>query len=229
MTLVDNQSVLEKARHQEVSVSHRHGKTSIQMAYFRDHISDTALTGVGEISGDYGNVLPDAYSGTFAYDGGSLDTNGMRVVVERQLPNGITAGVDYAFGGVLALAENNVPLNETRSQIGQSYRSAVTVKIAGSMPRAKTQWMASYKWMNPGALTAVDLFNAGPGQSDPFLNIFIRQPLPGMGFIPVKMEALLDLRNLLAQGYHPVLGPDGETVYLVEAARSVRGGFAFVF
>ena len=229
MTLVDNQSVLEKARHQEVSVSHRHGKTSIQMAYFRDHISDTALTGVGEISGDYGNVLPDAYSGTFAYDGGILDTNGMRVVVERQLPNGITAGVDYAFGGVLALAENNVPLNETRSQIGQSYRSAVTVKLAGSMPRAKTQWMASYKWMNPGALTAVDLFNAGPGQSDPFLNIFIRQPLPGMGFIPVKMEALLDLRNLLAQGYHPVLGPDGETVYLVEAARSVRGGFAFVF
>jgi len=229
MTLVDQQSVLEKARHQEMSLSHRAGKTSIQLAYFRDHIFDTALTGVGELSGDYGSILPDVYSGTFAYNGGNLDTNGIRCVVERQLPNGITATVDYAFGGVLSLTEDNVHLNDARSQMEKDYRSSVAVKIAGSLPRTKTTWLASYKWMNPGALTPVDLFNSGPGQTDPYLNFFFRQPLPGSGFMPVKMEALLDIRNLLAQGYHPVVGPDGETVYLVQAARSVRGGFAFVF
>jgi hypothetical protein len=43
------------------------------------------------------------------------------------------------------------------------------------------------------------------------------------------MEAMLDLRNLLAQGYVPVMGQDGRTVYLVQSARSVRGGLAFVF
>jgi hypothetical protein len=73
------------------------------------------------------------------------------------------------------------------------------------------------------------MFNASAGQSDPFLNIYVRQPLPGTGFFPVHMEAMLDLRNLLAQGYVPVMGQDGHTVYLVQSARSVRGGLAFVF
>jgi hypothetical protein len=38
-----------------------------------------------------------------------------------------------------------------------------------------------------------------------------------------------DLRNLLAQGYVPVLGSDGHTVYLVQSARAVSGGVAFTF
>jgi len=43
------------------------------------------------------------------------------------------------------------------------------------------------------------------------------------------MELLLDVRNLLAQGYVPVMGSDGRTLYLVQSARSVRGGLAFSF
>ena len=43
------------------------------------------------------------------------------------------------------------------------------------------------------------------------------------------MDALVDLRNLLAQGYLPLMGPDGRTVYLVQSARSLRGGVAFTF
>ena len=48
-------------------------------------------------------------------------------------------------------------------------------------------------------------------------------------FLPGKMEAIIDLRNLLAEGYVPVIGQDGQTVYLVQSARSVRGGVAFTF
>jgi hypothetical protein len=43
------------------------------------------------------------------------------------------------------------------------------------------------------------------------------------------MDALIDLRNLLAQGYVPVMGQDGRTVYLVQSARAIRGGVAFTF
>jgi hypothetical protein len=80
--------------------------------------------------------------------------------------------------------------------------------------------------VNGTSLTPVDMFNASAGQSDPYLNIFIRQPIPCLGG---RMEALIDIRNLLAQGYIPVVGQDGETVYLVDSARSVRGGVAFTF
>ena len=72
------------------------------------------------------------------------------------------------------------------------------------------------------------MFDASAGQTDPYFNLFIRQPLPHP-LLPGKMEALVDLRNLLAQGYVPVIGPDGRTVYLVQSARSVRGGLAFMF
>jgi len=95
------------------------------------------------------------------------------------------------------------------------------------VPRAHTQWIASYRWVNGSAITPVDMFNASPGQSDPFLNVFIRQPIPNI--LSGRMEALIDVRNLLAQGYVPVLGQDGQTVYLVQSARSVRGGVAFTF
>jgi hypothetical protein len=70
------------------------------------------------------------------------------------------------------------------------------------------------------------MFNASPGSSDPYLNLFVRQPLPTHGG---HIEAVIDLRNLLAQGYVPVLGQDGQTVYLVQAARSVRAGVTFSF
>jgi hypothetical protein len=43
------------------------------------------------------------------------------------------------------------------------------------------------------------------------------------------MEAVVDIRNLLAEGYVPVMGQDGHTVYLVQAGRAVRGGLAFTF
>jgi len=75
----------------------------------------------------------------------------------------------------------------------------------------------------------VDMFNASPGQGDAFLNLFVRQPIPTMGFLPAHMEALIDLRNLLAQGYVPVMGQDGQTVYFVQSARSVRGGVTITF
>ncbi len=43
------------------------------------------------------------------------------------------------------------------------------------------------------------------------------------------MEFILDVRNLLAQGYVPVMGQDRHTLYLVQSARSARGGVAFSF
>ena len=98
--------------------------------------------------------------------------------------------------------------------------------MSGTVGRTRTRWIASYRWINDPALTPVDMFNASPGQSDPYLNLFIRQPIPTLGG---HMEAFIDLRNLLAQGYVPVLGQDGQTVYLVDSARSIRGGVAFTF
>ena len=220
---------LEKAHHQEISVSRRFGNNNIQVAYYTDQIRNIVLTGAGDPSSYSDDVLPDVYSGTFSYAGGGLSTTGMRVVAQRKFSDDLTATVDYSTGGVIMLRAPVSTWQSVASTLGSDRQHAIGAKIAGRIPHCSTRLVASYKWNSGKALSAVDQFNASPGQMDPYLSLFIRQPLPGPSFIPGKMEALLDVRNLLAQGYIPVLGLDGRTLYLVQSARAVRGGLAFTF
>src|SRR5215475_8863110 len=220
---------LERARHQEVSVSRRIGKNNMQVAYYSDHVTNTVLTGVGMANAESGELLPDVDSGTFSYQGTNLDTNGLRVVLQRKMTSDLTATLDFAYGGVLDLTEPDIELNQARQSLTTVRRHAVTAKFDGKLPGCRTHWTTSYGWVSGRGLTQVDMFNASAGQTDPYLNVFLRQPLPGFSFLPVHMEAMLDLRNLMAQGYVPVMGTDGRTVYLVQSARSVRGGVAFTF
>jgi hypothetical protein len=229
VSMLNYATKVEHARHQEVSLSHRMGKNSVQVAAFTDHILDPALTGTGEVSSVGGFLLPDLSSGTFSYAGRNLDTNGMRIVLQHKFSADLAATLDYAFGGVLDLTHPDVSLQDAQGFITTQRRHSLAAKFSGTAPRTHTRWIATYRWIDGPALTPVDMFNSSPGQSDPFLNVFIRQPLPNLGFLNGHMEAIIDLRNLLAQGYIPVLGQDGQTVYLVQSARSVRGGFAFTF
>jgi hypothetical protein len=228
MSLAGDNPLLERAHHQEISVSHRMGKTKVQTAVYYDNIADTMLTGVGDASGEVGNVLPDVYSETFSYAGGTLRTSGLRLVVQRALPAGLTGTMDYAYGGVLEVAPNT-SWYDLPGSLRRARRQAVTGKMSGVTPKLKTRWIASYRWINGPAVTPVDMFDASPGQAGAYWNFFIRQPLPGSMFLVNHVEALLEVDNLLAQGYVPVVGKDGRTLYLVQSPRTLRGGLGFSF
>ncbi|MGC1449067.1 MAG: carboxypeptidase-like regulatory domain-containing protein, partial [Candidatus Sulfotelmatobacter sp.] len=89
---------MESAHHQELSLSHRIGKTNVQFAVFSDRVGDPALTGTGEVTAAGGFLLPDMTSGTFSYAGKTLDTNGLRIVLQRKFSADLTGTIDYAFG-----------------------------------------------------------------------------------------------------------------------------------
>jgi hypothetical protein len=229
VSMVERGAVLQKARHQEISLSHRMRNTRLQLAAYSDNINNTALTGAGDLDAPMAEVLPDIYSGTFTYNAGRLNTDGVRVVVQQKLLPDLTATLNYSWGGVLDLTDSDVALPRVHSSVHREWRHSVGAKLAGTVPGAHTHWATSYRVANQKSLTPVDMFDCSPGQMDPYWNLFIRQPIPGTGFLPGRMEALVDLRNLLAQGYVPVIGRDGRTLYLVQSARAVRGGLAFVF
>jgi hypothetical protein len=233
VSLQDFASKIERAHHQELNLSRRIGNTNVQLAVFSDRVGDTVLTGAGQVTSAGGFLLPDLYSGTFSYAGGTLDTPGFRAVLQHKFSSDLTATLDYAWGGTLNLSQSDVAqpiaLQDAQQAISTVRRHALAAKFNGTVPRLRTRWIASYRWVNGQALTPVDMFNVSPGQSDPFLSFFVRQPIPNIGFLTGHMEALIEVRNLLAQGYVPVVGQDGQTVYLVQAARSVRGGLAFSF
>lgn len=226
------QPQLERATHHELAFSRKLGKkTNLQAAIYQDSFRRTALNGLGDVE-DLDNAvdqfLPDVYSSTFFFTGRDFSTNGVRLVAQHKIAESFIATMDYAYGGALTV------LNPGENLDGAIMRPvrhhALTGKMSGMIPGPKTRWIASYKWTSgDGAVTSVDAFNNSAGQSDPYLNIFIRQPIPGTGFLPGRMEALIDVRNLLAQGYVPMIGGDGRTLYLVQSPRAFRGGVAFNF
>ena len=222
-------SAIERAHHQELALSHREGNTNMQVAFYSDRLRDPALTGVGEFSSSTGDVLPDVYSGTFTYEGRNLDTHGVRLVLERKLASDVTATADYSYGGVLDLKGGTPTLQEVREQSVTRNRHVLSGKLSGTAPHTKTRWIASYGFESGRSLTPVDMFNASAGQADPFFDVFLRQPVRCGKALAGHMDVVVEIRNLLAQGYVPVFGQDGRTVYLVQSARAVRGGLAFNF
>src|SRR5258708_18727124 len=102
----------------------------------------------------------------------------MRVVREGRVLSDLTATLDYAYGGVLDLSRPDVQLQDAREWIRTEKRQAVAAKFSGTLPKAKTRWIASYRYTGGHALTPVDWFNVSAGPSPPYLIPFIRQPIP---------------------------------------------------
>ncbi len=151
VSLANFSTKLESAHHQELNVSRRIGRNSIQVAVFSDRVDNTALLGTGSVTAVSGDLLPDAYSGTFTYAGDTLSARGLRVVLERKLSSDVTATLDYAYGGVLDLARPDVDIQEAKQWITTQRRHALAAKFKGTIPRTHTQWIASYRWINgPG-------------------------------------------------------------------------------
>ena len=221
---------VERDVHHEVSVSHRLGSNKLQLAVFSDTVHNAALTGTGaSFTSDTNALIGDPYSGIFTYNGGNMHTQGVRAVYSRPVAHGVDATVDYAYGGVLTAPESLVQISQTSTSLVTTKRHSAAAKLSGTTPGTKTKVIASYRWLSGSSLTPVDMFNASAGQTDPYLSFFIRQPLPAMHLLPNGLEALVDVRNLLAQGYRPVLSADGSTVYLVQGTRVIRAGLAFNF
>ena len=114
-------------------------------------------------------------------------------------------------------------MQQVQQWISTERRHALAAKFSGTVNRTHTRWIASYRWMDGPALTPVDMFNASPGQSDPYLNVFIRQPIPAMGG---RIEALQELN---ADGI-PLVGVDVSGAFLqgihLPGARLSRSNFS---
>src|SRR5262249_8377454 len=207
MALANGNPEVESAAHHEISVSRRMGETKVQLAAFLDRVHNLVLTGAGDPTSYSDDVLPDVYSGTFSYGyAPGVSSAGMRVVVQREITKELTATADYSTGQVVSASDSPATWQMLSHSLSRSREHSIGAKLYGYIPSSGTRWIASYKWTSGNALSAVDAFNASPGQMDPYLSIFIRQPLPCASFIPARMDALLDVRNLLAQGYMPVMG-----------------------
>ena len=92
-----------------------------------------------------------------------------------------------------------------------------------------THFSASYGWMDTGTLMPVRVsLTQQHGSPQAGLNLSVRQPIPSGG-LPGRLEAVGELRNLMAQGYLPMTTGSGRSVLLTNSPRAVRGGLSFIF
>jgi hypothetical protein len=149
----------------------------------------------------------------------------------QDLGRNIDVSMTYGSGGALTVNRKGpepVTADDLRSAIRTDQSQSLTARVAGTAPRAGTQFAASYQWANVLALNPDHMYLTQNGGENLGLNVQVRQPIPYFGGLPGHMEATAEMRNLLAQGYVPVMC-GGQRLYMMQSVRSVRGGLSFIF
>ncbi|MGB6132149.1 MAG: carboxypeptidase-like regulatory domain-containing protein [Acidobacteriaceae bacterium] len=224
---------LEKGLRQEIGVDRSAGAMRVRVVAWHERVSNPVITGGGTISAaDWtgGNLLYDDSSGLLRGAGQSFSGNGMMSEVEERVNGSTWISFDIAVGEALNMSAA-APGSETVAQALNGMRAAETpmysTAVRGKLARTATEWRASYRWQDAKAVTGVNAF--ATGVPDAYLSLLVRQPIRYRRVIPNGVEALVDVRNLLAEGYRPFVSKDGSTLYFAQAARCIEGGLSFSF
>ena len=224
---------VQRSRHIEASFQRKLGaRTAAEVGAYRDEISDLTLNAV--INGEpfWTDLFPDVFTQQYSFNSGNYHTSGVRASVRQTFSERLQSTFAYSYVGVLAPERTFLHTQdpeELRSILRMQRRHALAIKLKADVPATRTRVLAGYKWVLGPSVTPGDFYDESLGYAEPHLNILVRQPLPSLVVLPGRVEALADFRNLLAQGYVPIITADGERLLLVQNYRSFRGGFSFIF
>jgi hypothetical protein len=228
----DGELVLEHGLHQELGWSTSAGPAEMQLVIYGDSIENPMIEsfahpGASAAAGPL--MLVDGASGLMRATGPGYSTTGMLASVESRLPGHNLVKLSYASGDALVMQASAKPedvatiLQGVHSRRAQMY----SIVLSGTAEGIGTRWRASYRWQPESTVTQVAPFAVDA--NEPYLNVYIRQPIRLYRQGPGGVEAQVDLRNLLAEGYQPFLLSDGSRLYFAQAQRCIRGGLAFTF
>ncbi|MGA8532125.1 MAG: carboxypeptidase-like regulatory domain-containing protein [Acidobacteriaceae bacterium] len=225
--------VMEQGLHQELAIARESGNTHMKVTVWHERMDHAVMSGGGTVAAaDWagGNLLYDESSDLLRATGGPVAGDGMLGEVEKQVNGSTWIAFDVALGDALAMGDV-ADRTETLGQVLASMKGRETpmysARVRGKVSASGTQWQASYRWQAASTLTPVDAF--ATGLPDAYMSVLVRQPIRYRRMIPNGVEALVDVRNLFAEGYRPFVSRDGSTLYFAEAARCLQGGFSFTF
>ena len=228
--------VVERGMHQEIGWQRSTDSSSMAVMVYTDTVSDPILEAMTRFAGGESdqapvaaNALLDPASGMLRAAGPAFSATGVEATVERQLPHGNRVRLSYANGDALVMPVLPAPAAFTQVLAAAHSRrtQAYSISLSGTLDGTGTRWHASYRWQPDDTVTEVSPFTENAAL--PYLNIHLRQPIrigrDGSG----RIEALLEVRNLLAQGYRPYILSDGSVLIFAQSQRGIRGGLAFTF
>jgi hypothetical protein len=223
---------IQHGLHQELRFEGNTESRRAMVAFYQDEVRSPVIGGGGWVSQQDlagGDILYDPVSQAFRVTGPGYTTGGISAALAQKIVGSTWATLSYANGKALAFEtpESTVTVDEAVRGLTQRRTEAITGSVDGRLVRTGTSWHAAYRWQPANTLTPVAVYDSfGQGA---YLNVLIRQPIHCGHLLPSGTEALVDVRNLLAQGYRPFLTRDGSTLYFAQSERSIQGGLSFSF
>jgi hypothetical protein len=222
--------VLERGLHQEIGWERSSAGSGMAILVYSDNVENPVLEAMSRFaSQDSVPALLDSTSGLLRAAGPAFTAKGVEASVERSLPCKARVRVSYLDGAALVMPALPAPSGFTQVLASARPRrmQAYALSLSGTLDGTHTRWRASYRWQADDAVTEVAPFELDA--AEPYLSIHFRQPIhltrDGSGGI----EALVDVRNLLAEGYRPYILSDGSVLIFAQSQRALRGGLAFTF
>jgi hypothetical protein len=217
--------------HQEIGWERQTGASGVSVLFFADHIDNPVLEAQGHFAPGKAPaaVLFDRASNLMRAAGPAYGSTGVQASVQHRLPGGSQVRFSYATGNALVMPA--LPQASAWSDVLAAAHSrraqTFAISLSGTLDGTGTQWRASYTWQPDDAMTAVAPF--AQEMAEPFLNLHFRQPIRIARDGSTGLEALLDMRNLLAEGYQPYILSDGSLLFFAQEQRGVSAGLAFTF
>lgn len=224
--------VLEHGTHQEIGWERSTSTTEIGFLVYADDVQNPVLEASAHFaSGDApksGAMLYDPASGLIRAAGPGYSSAGVLATVQRTLPGGSLVRAMYASGDAMVMPA--LPQSSFSQLLAAAHTrrvQAYALSLSGTLDGTGTRWQASYRWQPDDTVTELAPFAVEA--LAPYLNLHICQKVHQSRNGSTGVEALVEVRNLLAQGYHPYLVNDGSILIFAQDARSLRAGLAFTF
>lgn len=215
--------------HQELAISKTDERNTATVAVYQDNLPVDALQGTGNLTTSEIAGLPviaDASTGTFHMAVDGYTARGISMSWTRVLAPALAACVEADLGTALVRNGSVMSLADPESGLVARATPAVSGSVHGTIARTGTTFRAQYRWQPKDAVDEVNAYNVASEQA--YLSMFLRQRL-WSGHRLQGLDAVLEATNLLEEGYQPIVGPDGETLFLAQVPRALQAGLSFSF
>ena len=233
MAMRGNALEIEHGIHQEIGWVRQTDSSGMAVLVYSDRVDNPVLQAMehfaaGGSAADT-EALFDPESDLLRIAGPAFSAAGVEASAERRLIGSNRIRVSYASGSALVMPAlpQATPLAQTLTSAHPRRGQTYAIALSGTLEGTRTHWSASYRWQPDGVVTEIAPF--AQNAAAPFMNLRVSQPIhltrDGSG----GLEALLEVRNLLAEGYRPYLLSDGSLLLFADNQRAVRAGLAFTF
>ena len=228
---MDGHLKTQRGSHQTLSLSGKAGRSVMEIAVYRDNMTAANLSGTGVLTPTEiaaGGVVADPTTQSFRALSGTYRSLGYRVLLRESLTKSLSITGEYETGSALvAKAKPDASVQAVLASLTAEKSYAATFALSGRLRKSGTRLRASYRWQPENTLTAVDGYHSYGDAA--YFGLHLRQPLHVTGIFPRGLEAVVDITNLLAQGYQPFVSSDGRTLYFAQSPKVMQAGVSFSF